>query len=130
MTDARLRSEWHGSLRFDDLSDVAWRVFTGALMWSNEHGTDGFIPTRYVSRLHPDGHQPNAVQELVSREFWEPTETGYQLLGWVGVLGQSTAETVEGYRAMARNRMRNHRRKQAEAREFAERRQSEVGSDS
>lgn len=32
MTDARLRGEWLNHIRFDSLSDAAWRVFTGACL--------------------------------------------------------------------------------------------------
>ena len=95
MADSRLLAHWHSNPDFDDLSDTAWRVFTGALMWSNGRGTDGHVPTRYVRTLHPDGHQPEACDQLESAGLWQRTGDGYQLLGWVKSLGQSTAEQVE-----------------------------------
>lgn len=71
MADARLRAEWLGQMRFDDLSDAAWRVFTSALMWSIGNGTDGVIPRRYLRYLHPDGVIEESVRiELVHAGLW------------------------------------------------------------
>jgi hypothetical protein len=96
-------------MRFDDLSDTAWRVFTGALMWCNRHGTDGALPTRYLKTLHPDGVQPAANEELEHHQLWSRTETGYKLAEWGGKLGQSTADEVEAYKASNRERQRKFR---------------------
>lgn len=120
MTDARLRGEWLGNLEFDLLSDRAWRVFTGALMWCAQNGTDGFIPDRYHNRLHPDGanlETRKAEKELTDAGLWEKTRhqplgKGYQLIDWDGFLGQSTAEQVETYKANARERQRRYRERE------------------
>ena len=117
MTDARLRGEWLNSMKFDNLSDPAWRVFTSALMWSTENGTDGFIPGRYHKRLHPDGINNGAEAELIEAELWvkargENEVKGYQLLDWDGALGQSTAVQVETYKANGRDRQRKFREKE------------------
>lgn len=112
MTDARLPSGWLGSIRFDSLSDCAWRVFTGALMWSVEQGTDGLIPTRYLRTLHPDGEQPGAYAELVAAHLWIACPTGFQLLDWSGDLGQSSAQEIATYKENARNRQRRWREEQ------------------
>ena len=112
MTDARLRGEWLNSLRYDDLSDAAWRVFTGALMWSAENGTNGLVPDRYMKMLHPDGTKPEASLELLNGGFWSKSAAGYQLTDWDGQLGQSSAEQVETYKANARNRQRSYREKE------------------
>lgn len=117
MTDARLRGEWLNSMKFDNLSDPAWRVFTSALMWSAENGTDGFIPGRYQNRLHPDGINNGAEAELIEAELWvkargENEVKGYQLLDWDGALGQSTAVQVETYKANGRDRQRKFREKE------------------
>lgn len=109
MTDARLRSSWLGLMLFDDLSDAAWRVFTGGLMWSAEQGTDGFIPRRYVRTLHPDGENPEAVAEIAAAGLWEVTDAGVQFADWDGELGQSTAAQVEEYRRKGRERARRFR---------------------
>ena len=111
MADARLRGAWLGKMRFDDLSDTAWRVFTSALMWSTEQGTDGAIPARYVRHLHPDGEQPEAVEELVAAGLAQRVDDGLELIDWAGELGQSTAEQVEEYKRKARERMRRRRAK-------------------
>lgn len=113
MADARLRGAWLGKMRFDDLSDTAWRVFTSALMWSTEQGTDGAIPARYVRFLHPDGEQPEAVEELVAAGLAKRVDDGLELIDWAGELGQSTAEQVEEYKRNARERQRKRRQRVA-----------------
>lgn len=109
MADARLRGAWLGKMRFDDLSDTAWRVFTSALMWSVEQGTDGVIPSRYLKQLHPDGEQPSAIDDLVTAGIAERTDKGLELIDWAGELGQSTAAQVEEYKRNARERQRRRR---------------------
>ena len=111
MTDARLRGEWVNAIKFDGLSDVAWRAFTGALMWSAENGTDGHIPQRYLKRLHPDGERPAAFDELVSNGIWERSADGFMLVDWDGAMGQSSALQVETYKANWRKRQSAFREK-------------------
>ena len=113
MADARLQSHWLNNPEFDDLSDAAWRVLTGALMWSNGRGTDGLIPTRYLRMLHPDGELPEAFRQLEVAGLWIKTATGYQLVEWVKVLGQSTAETVEHNKEMNRMKQQKWRDEQS-----------------
>lgn len=113
--DARLRSEWLGRMRFDNLTETAWRVFTGALMWSVANETDGRIPGRYTKYLHPDGDQPVAFAELVEAGIWAPIDgDGFQLVDWDGELGQSTAAEVQAYRENARERQRRYRERAQE----------------
>ena len=112
MADSRLLAHWHSNPEFDDLSDTAWRVFTGALMWSNGRGTDGHVPARYVRTLHPDGPQPAACDELEAADLWRPNGDGYQLLGWVELLGQSTAEQVEHNKEVNRQKQARYRAEQ------------------
>jgi len=112
MADSRLLAHWHSNPDFDDLNDTAWRVFTGALMWSNGRGTDGHIPTRYVRTLHPDGHQPKACDDLEAAGLWRRLSDGYQLVGWVESLGQSTAEQVEHNKEMNRQKQARWRAEQ------------------
>ena len=111
MTDARLRGEWLNSMRFESLSDVTWRVLTGALMWSAENGTDGHVPERFLKRLHPDGEHTEAFDELLSVGLWQRSADGFILTDWDGVLGQSPALTVETYKANGRKRQRSFREK-------------------
>ena len=112
MTDARLRGEWVNAIKFDGLSDVAWRAFTGALMWSAENGTDGHIPQRYLKRLHPDGERPAAFDELVSNGIWERSADGFMLTDWDGAMGQSTALQVDTYKANGRKRQHEYRERE------------------
>jgi hypothetical protein len=108
MVDTRLRGDWLHNPRFDDLSNDAWRLFTLAMMWSNEQGTDGHVPTRYARILHPDIDIAVAA-ELAAAGLVEQTDDGIQLVGWDSDLGQSSAEYVSRKREEARLRMRNVR---------------------
>lgn len=112
MTDARLKSEWLNAMRFDALTDAAWRVFTGALMWSVDNGTDGAIPTRYLRMLHPDGAKPEAFAEIEKAGLWVATKDGFQLDDWDGALGQSTAAQVAAYKENAMKRARAYRERE------------------
>lgn len=126
MTDARLPGRWLGKILFDDLSDPAWRVFTSALMWCAEQGTDGRVPSRYLRQLHPSGEHAAAFAELARAGVWKRTPDGYELIDWSGDLGQSTAEQVERYRANNRERVARSR---ARALERAKTRAEDAGAD-
>jgi hypothetical protein len=112
MVDARLPVEWLGSIRIDNLSDRAFRILAGALMWCNGQGTDGAIPARYTKYLHPDGEDQSAFDELEAAGIWRRTHDGYILPGWSDDLRQSTAEEVERYREGARRRQQAYRDRQ------------------
>lgn len=114
MVDARLPAEWLGSLRIDKLSDRAFRVLAGALMWCNGQGTDGAVPARYTKYLHPDGDDQDAFDELEASGLWSRTEDGYLLAGWSDDLHQSTAEEIQRYRDAAKRRQQAHRDRQRE----------------
>lgn len=109
MVDARLPAEWLGSIRIDNLSDRAFRVLAGALMWCNGQGTDGVVPSRYTKYLHPDGDDPVAFEELERAGLWTREDEGFVLTGWNDELRQSTAEEVQRYREAARRRQRAYR---------------------
>ncbi|MGC5223865.1 hypothetical protein ACPW96_14935 [Micromonospora sp. DT81.3] len=109
MVDARLPAEWLGSIRIDDLSDRAFRILAGALMWCNGQGTDGSIPARYTRYLHPDGNDQAAFDELEKAGIWTRVDDGYFLDGWSTDLRQSTAAEVERYRESSRLRQKAYR---------------------
>lgn len=112
LVDSRLPESWLTSPRFEDLSDAAWRIFTCALMWCNAQGTDGAIPLRYADRLLLSGPQPDAYAELESAGLWVRTDEGFQLQGWGGELGQSTAEYVRERKEANREKVAAWRQKQ------------------
>jgi len=112
MVDARLPAEWLGSIRIDNLSDRAFRILAGALMWCNGQGTDGSIPARYTKYLHPDGDDQGAFDELEVSGLWSRVADGYRLNGWAVELHQSTAEEIERYRDAARRRQKAYRDRQ------------------
>lgn len=112
MTDARLPGKWVTDPRMDELSDRAWRTFTGALMWSNEAGTDGLVPQKSLRFLHPLGVDSDTLIELVEAGLMEPADGGaVRVCDWVGV-GQELAEVVEERKAQARERQRKFREDQ------------------
>lgn len=117
MTDARLRGEWLTSLNFSNLSDTAWRVFTGALMWSAEQETDGVIPIRFLRSLHPSFDDlPVVYSEIEAAGLWRVKDDEYEFSGWskrgAEGLGQSTAEQVRAYREGTRKRQQQYRDRQ------------------
>lgn len=111
MTDARLPGHWLNEMRFMDLSDKEWRVFTNLLMWSNEQGTDGLVPTRYVNTVHPDGVADAEIEALIGCQVLEKTDDGVRLLRWDDPHGlrQSLAATVNGYRERKRKNQADYR---------------------
>lgn len=103
MTDGRIAGHWIGDPRFDEMSVDAWCVFTKAITWSNERGTDGKVPMRYLLLLHPEGPCQPAHDELEAMNLWVRVQDGYQLQGWnvdtrSGGLGQETAVRVREQR--------------------------------
>ncbi|GEB94395.1 hypothetical protein [Microbacterium lacticum] len=101
MTDGRIPGKWIAEPRFAEMSVDAWCVFTKAIAWSNEAGTDGVVKRRYLSQFHPSGEtQPAAYKELADLGLWAPTPDGYAFKDWakkahLGGLGQSTAAQVQ-----------------------------------
>ena len=69
MTDARLPGRWLMNMKIAALSDRAWRVFTSALMWSTEQGTDGEIPPLALRFLYPADIPPSVIDELVNADL-------------------------------------------------------------
>lgn len=115
MVDARLPAEWLGSIRIDNLSDRAFRILAGALMWCNGQGTDGSIPARYTKYLHPDGDDPAAFAEIERAGIWTRTDDGYVMDSWSTGLRQSTAAQVAEYREGSRQRQKRYRDRQRKA---------------
>ena len=96
MTDAHLPGRWLNDPTLDILGDQAWRIHTNALMWSNEQGTDGFIPRRTLRLLHVLGVQLAAVEELTQAKLWAKAGSDYQILDWAK--SQSLAVDVDWQR--------------------------------
>ncbi|KQQ00592.1 MULTISPECIES: hypothetical protein [unclassified Rathayibacter] len=109
MTDARLPGRWLTDPNIEELSDKAWRVMTGALMWSNEQGTDGEIPRRTLRLLHPENVDAGTVLELVRSGFWEAHDKHMQILGWDRT--QTRASDVEWQRERNRQNQAAKRRR-------------------
>lgn len=119
MTDARLRGEWLTAAAHDGLTDAAYRVLHNALMHSNEQGTDGAIERRELRFLYPGPIDQSWLDELEAAGFWEATPTGYQFVGWVDKLGQSTAADVEHQRNRNREKQARWRARNAASTESA-----------
>lgn len=105
MTDARLPSRWRDDPTLDQLSDRAWRTFTGSLMWCNEQGTDGDIPLTSLRLFHPEGFSESAADELVRAGMWVDEIAdggGYRVADWS--LTQSLAADVDRQRRVNRER--------------------------
>jgi len=111
MTDSRLPGRWLTDIRFEQLSDRAWRTFCGSLMWSNEQGTDGRVPGLAMKYLHPLGVDGNTRGELIASKLWRAEKDGISVPEWSGAIGQSSADHVAAQRESNRERQRAHRAK-------------------
>lgn len=100
MTNANLPGRWLVDPQLEELSDRAWRMFTGSLMYAAEQGTDGVIGRPALRLLHPEGFDLKAAQELLAAGRWEVHGSGYRVVDWAKT--QSTAEQVEHYRERGR----------------------------
>jgi len=110
MTDTRLPDKWLLNPTLDTLSDGAWRVLTRALIWCNQQGTDGDLPSMYMRYVYPWSDPSEYVLELLNIGWLEETETGFVIPDWEGK-GQSLAAHVEAKRETNRLRQQNHRAK-------------------
>ena len=115
MTDAHLPSRWLSDPRMDALTGDAWRVFTYWLMWSNEQGTDGYVPDAALRHLHADG-APAArteVTKLVAAGIAKRVTGGHLILVWEK--SQSTAAQVEHQRERKRRNQQDTRNREKAA---------------
>ena len=110
MTDARLPDSWLLNPTLDKLSHEAWRLFTRALMYCNQQGTDGEIETLYLRYVWPYGDPSEQLLELMESGWLVETEKGFLIPDWVAK-GQSLASEVEAKRESNRLRQKNHRQK-------------------
>lgn len=108
MTDTRLPSRWLLEPTMEQLSDRAWRTFTGSLMWSNEAGTDGFMPRRSLRLFHPEGVDSATLDELLQSGLWVSEGSDLRVPDWEKK-GQELRETVEARREGNRERQRMSR---------------------
>jgi len=111
VTDARLPGRFLTDYRLNELSDSSWRLLTCSLMWSNEQGTDGFIPYSAL-RLLGANRDSSTVGELIDSGVWSDSTDGYFFVGdWESFWGQSLAVDVESRRASNRQRQKMWREK-------------------
>ena len=108
MTDSRLPDSWLLNPALDKFSHEAWRLFTRALMFCNQQGTDGEIDTLYMRHIWPWGDSSPYVLELIDSGWLEQTEAGFVIPDWEDK-GQSPAAQVAAYRAKARLRQQKSR---------------------
>lgn len=114
MTDGRIPGKWMNDPSFIEMDVHAWCVFTKAIAWSNEAGTDGLIKRRYLALLHPDGDQPQAYATIADMGLWKIVDGGYQLVDWSkkahqGGLGQETAENVKAQKKRNKEKQQAYR---------------------
>ena len=108
MTDARLPDSWLLNPALDKLSHESWRLFTRALMYCNQQGTDGEIETLYMKYVWPWGDPSEHVLELVGMGWLVATEKGFVIPDWEA-RGQSPASQVLANREKARLRQQKSR---------------------
>ena len=110
MTDARLPGRWLTDPRMDSLSDRAWRIWTNALMFSAEQGTDGLVIRRSFRYLHEHGVEARVLDELLDAGLVEITDdAALQVVDWAGSAGQSPDARVQQQRLANRERQARSR---------------------
>ena len=107
MTDARLPGRWLMDPTMRTLGADLWTVFSWALMWSAEQGTDGLIPQHMLPLLHPSGATTDHAEALVQAGLWKADGDGYRVRGWERT--QSLAADVEHQRERNRRKQQAHR---------------------
>lgn len=112
VVDARLPERWLLDERMYGLSDSAWRLFTGALMWCNQQQTDGVLTTRAYRFMYPDVVTEDMVAELVSEELWRTTSTGFVVADWT--VTQTAAADLAARREKSRRTTKESRAKAQE----------------
>ena len=119
MTDGRIPGKWVTEPRFAEMDSDTWAIFTRALAWSNEAGTDGAVKQRYLGMFHNSGELlPHCYDNLEALGLWRKTAGGYQFEKWDtpahrGGLGQATAETVRNGKARNAAKQRRFRERLA-----------------
>lgn len=108
MTDSRLPDSWLLNPVLDKFSHEAWRLFTRALMFCNQQGTDGEIESLYLRHIWPWGDSSPFILELIDSGWLEQTDAGFVIPGWEDK-GQSPASQVAAYREKARIRQQKSR---------------------
>ena len=108
MTDTRLPDAWLLNPALDKFSHEAWRLFTRALMFCNQQGTDGEIESLYMRHIWPWGDPSTYVFELIDSGWLQQTGKGFVIPDWEAK-GQSPASQVAAYREKARLRQQKSR---------------------
>ena len=111
MTDTRLPDRWLMNPLMRELSDTDWRVYTWALMQSNNQQTDGVIPASALVLLHPDGLQPDSYKRLCALGLWVQIANAYQSTKWE--VTQTLSSDLE--RRRTNNRTRQQRKRDLDA---------------
>jgi hypothetical protein len=111
MTDSRLPDRWLINPIMRELSDTEWRVYTWALMQSNNQQKDGYIPASALVLLHPDGKEAESYERLCAVGPWEQVPNGYQATDRGD--SQTLSSDLLRRRASNRNSQQNRRDRDA-----------------
>lgn len=86
-------------------------VWFEAMLWANRFATDGAIPRHMLSRI-TDCHDPDGAADfLVAAGKWKPSETGWEIVGFLD--DQPSADEVRRTKELARLRQRRQRQHRA-----------------
>ena len=90
----------------DAITDTTWRVFCRWLMWSNEQGTDGFLPDAALRHLHVDGvaRARKGVADMVRAGIAERVDAGHRVLDWGSPRAQPSMWRISGSGSVATSR--------------------------
>lgn len=111
MADTRLPDRWLLMPKQRSLSDAAWRLLTGLLMYSNQQESDGWVDESAYSMCYPRAlttEQLTALfQELEGKGWITQRANGLQILDWAE--SQTTRAEHENRREKTNQRVKRLR---------------------
>jgi hypothetical protein len=94
------------------LSDAAFRTLVESLLWAMRRENGGSIDTIDIKRFAESPEALSAVTELVDKQCWSPTESGYQVQ--THMEHQIEPDVIATRRQKEAERQRKHRAKKAQ----------------
>lgn len=105
MTWTKLGSEFLTDPALLRLPRGARLLHVEATVWSNQHGTDGHVPSHMLGRISDEPDTDTAAAQLTAAGLWQAADDGWTLPGFLD--DQPSAEDVD--RAARSNRERQRR---------------------
>jgi hypothetical protein len=113
MSWVKLPDEFADDPRWETAGTEAFALHVAAMCYCMRQLTDGILPAPRARRLWPVEDPDVVVAALVDHGFWKPTESGYELIGFLDT--QRSAENIRAERSKVAERQRRWYEKTREA---------------